>query len=298
MMRLRHIEVFHAVYSAGSVSAAARALHVSQPSVTKVLQHAEQVLGFPLFERIKGKMVPTADAHALFDDAAAIQSGVHLMQQRARNLRRGRGTTLRLSTLPSLGLGAIPRAVARFLERHREVRFELHTIHTDDIARNLLEGESDIVISYHRPRGAALQSVHVGRGEMVLLYRAGELRDPPARVALDRLAGLPFVSTVDSGPQGQMLLAALEQQDLQLDEVAAARTFFVAAALVEAGVGVTVVDSYTASTAVAQGLESRPLDPPIAFDVYALYPESRPPGALAAAFLEHLVASLAPATNP
>ena len=44
-MRFRQIEVFHAVYTTGSISAAARALHVSQPSVSKVLQHTQQQLG-------------------------------------------------------------------------------------------------------------------------------------------------------------------------------------------------------------------------------------------------------------
>ena len=45
-MNLRHIEIFHAVYVNGSVSAAARALNVSQPSVSKTLRHAESLLGF------------------------------------------------------------------------------------------------------------------------------------------------------------------------------------------------------------------------------------------------------------
>jgi DNA-binding transcriptional LysR family regulator len=71
-MNLRHIEVFHAVYTNGSVSAAARALNVSQPSVTKVLQHAELLLGFALLERTRGRLVPTEEAHALFDDVADI----------------------------------------------------------------------------------------------------------------------------------------------------------------------------------------------------------------------------------
>jgi DNA-binding transcriptional LysR family regulator len=54
-MRLRHIEVFHAVMSAGTVSGAAQVLHISQPAVTKVLQHAEAQLGISLFERTKGQ---------------------------------------------------------------------------------------------------------------------------------------------------------------------------------------------------------------------------------------------------
>ncbi|MFO1341089.1 MAG: LysR family transcriptional regulator, partial [Burkholderiaceae bacterium] len=50
-MRLRHIEVFHAVMQAGTISGAAQMLHISQPAVTKVLQHCELQLGLPLFER-------------------------------------------------------------------------------------------------------------------------------------------------------------------------------------------------------------------------------------------------------
>lgn len=51
MMRLRHIEVFQAIVQTGSISAAARLLNVSQPNISRVLNHAEQQLGFALFER-------------------------------------------------------------------------------------------------------------------------------------------------------------------------------------------------------------------------------------------------------
>jgi DNA-binding transcriptional LysR family regulator len=59
---LRHIEIFQAIRQTGSVSAAAQLLHVSQPAVTKVLQHAEQQLGFPLFLRVRGKLQATPEA--------------------------------------------------------------------------------------------------------------------------------------------------------------------------------------------------------------------------------------------
>ncbi len=59
-MRLRHIEVFQAIVQTGSISAAARLLNVSQPNVSRVLTHAEQQLGFALFERRAQGMVVTA----------------------------------------------------------------------------------------------------------------------------------------------------------------------------------------------------------------------------------------------
>jgi DNA-binding transcriptional LysR family regulator len=174
-MNLRHIEVFHAVYTNGSVSAAARALNVSQPSVTKVLQHAELLLGFALFERTRGRLVPTEEAHALFDDVADIQDRVYQLRKASQNVRRGRASMLRISTLPSLGLGVLPEAVSRFLLKRPGVAFELHTVHLEDMVKRLYERETDIVISYEVPRAAAVASRRLGRGEMVAMFRNADL---------------------------------------------------------------------------------------------------------------------------
>ena len=55
-LRTRQLEVFHAVYTQGSITGAAKHLHVSQPSVSKVLTHTENQLGFLLFQRIKRRL--------------------------------------------------------------------------------------------------------------------------------------------------------------------------------------------------------------------------------------------------
>ena len=75
-MKLRHIEVFHAVMLTGTVNGAARLLNVTQPAVTKILQHAEDQLGFKLFIRNKGRIMiaisynsDVGDAWEFADDA-------------------------------------------------------------------------------------------------------------------------------------------------------------------------------------------------------------------------------------
>ena len=93
-MNLRHIEVFHAVYQSGSVSAASRALNVSQPSVSKVLKHAESRIGFRLFRLVKGRLVPTDEAHTLFrevDDiyGRILRNSVTYMEEAPANIRVG-----------------------------------------------------------------------------------------------------------------------------------------------------------------------------------------------------------------
>ena len=86
-MRLRHIEVFHAIYSSGSITGAAEMLHVSQPSVSQVLQHAEQQLGFELFRRIKGRLVPTSEAKTLFAPVNKIYNQINSLKKVTSNLK-------------------------------------------------------------------------------------------------------------------------------------------------------------------------------------------------------------------
>ncbi|WP_445191583.1 LysR family transcriptional regulator [Sphingomonas sp. Tas61C01] len=287
-MNLRHIEIFHAVYVNGSVSAAARALNISQPSVSKTLRHAETLLGLELFQRVQGRLVPTEDAHAMFGGVADIQERVRALREAGRNLRAGAGATLRISALPSLALGALPTAVSQFLKKRPDVRFDLQTVHHDDLLRKLYERETDIAIAYEAPRGAPLGQSWHGEGELVMLYREEDMPDAPPRVELSQLAGRPFITPAASGPIGHLFTNELERLGLDLNEVASARTFYIAAALVRAGVGMTVVDNFTAAAWMAPGLAVRPLKPSLTFDINAIHLLDRPPSALAIEFLAQL----------
>ncbi|MFC3712961.1 LysR family transcriptional regulator [Sphingoaurantiacus capsulatus] len=287
-MNLRHIEIFHCVYVNGSVSAAARALNVSQPSVSKMLRHAESLLGFQLFRRTNGGLVPTDDAHALFAEVREIQDRVHALREAGQNLRRGTGGTLRISALPSLALDAVPTAVAQFLRSHANVKFDLQTVHHDDLLRKLHERETDIAIAYQVPPAAPIEQRWLGEGELVVLYREQDMPDAPPCIELDRLRGQRFISLAASGPTGRLFTEELKRLNVELDEVVSARTFYIAAALVRQGAGMTVVDSFTAQACLTPGLSMRPLKPRVTFDIHAMSLLNRPLAALATEFLKTL----------
>lgn len=291
-MNLRHIEIFHAVYVNGSVSAAARMLNVSQPSVSKVLRHAESLLGFPLFHRTGGRLVPTDDAHTLFAEVREIQDRVYALRSASRNLKRGAGAILRISALPSLTLDLVPGTVAQFLRTHASVKFDLQTIHHEDLLRKLYERETDVAIAYEVPEDAPLASQRLGAGELVVLYRDAEMPDAPPRIPLEDLAGKPLISLATSGPMGVLFTSEIERRGIELDEVVSARTFHIATALVRQGVGMTVVDNFTAMASMAPGLAMRPLAPRLTFDIHAIYLQNRPPTALATDFLKALARRL------
>lgn len=107
-MRLRHIEIFQAIRQTGSISGAAQLLHVSQPAVTKVLQHAELQLGFPLFLRVRGKLQPTPEALELEREVDKVSESLQGVRRLAQNLRRAPGHSLRIGATPALALALLP----------------------------------------------------------------------------------------------------------------------------------------------------------------------------------------------
>lgn len=67
-VNLRHIEIFHAIMTAGNLTEAARMLHTSQPTVSRELARFEKVLGLTLFERSRGRLHPTVQGLRLFEE--------------------------------------------------------------------------------------------------------------------------------------------------------------------------------------------------------------------------------------
>ena len=90
-MRLRHIEVFNAVMLTGSVSAAARMINVTQPAVSRTLQHAELQLGFALFQRVRGRLKPTVEAQTLYPLIERLFTQLDEVQRLSASLQAGRG---------------------------------------------------------------------------------------------------------------------------------------------------------------------------------------------------------------
>jgi DNA-binding transcriptional LysR family regulator len=297
-MKLRHIEVFHSVYVNGSVSAAARALNVSQPSVSKVLRHAESLLGFPLFDRTGGRLIATEDAHTLFDEVSEIQNRVYALREATRNLKRGAGAILKISALPSIALDALPTTVTQFLRTHADVKFDLQTIHHEDLLRKLYERETDVAVAFEVPPDTPIGHHWLGAGELVVLYRETDMPDAPPRIELEQLVGRPVISLSASGPIGQLFTNEVQRQGIELDEVVSARTFHIATALVRQGVGMTVVDNFTARASLTPGLSMRPLMPRLTFDVHAMHLLNRPPSVLANDFLKALARTIGAQSPP
>lgn len=285
-MRFRQIEVFHAIYTTGSISAAARALHVSQPSVSKVLHHTQQQTGLELFRLVRGRLVATDAAHELFVEVADVFSRLTSLQKTVGNLRGFSGGRIRLAVVPSLGLHVAPLAIAQFRESYPEFRFDVQTLHHDELFKALYERSCDIAIAYDPPAHPRMKRGDIDTAELVLMFRTGTLAYAGTRVPLEVLHGQDLVGLTKGGPVGELLNRELQHADVSVNEVVSNQTFYIAAELARHGVGMAVVDEFTARVAADRTTSYRPFSPPLRFKVQYVHLEDRPPSEAASRFLE------------
>jgi len=270
-MRLRHIEVFHAVMQAGTISGAAQVLHISQPAVTKVLQHCELQLGLPLFERIRGKLYPRPEAHRLFAETEKLTRDLDGIRRLAASLRSKSVETIRLVVTPSLATSVLPSAMTHWRAGFAHTQCELGTQHTGEIVNILRIGEADLGLSLQDPRHPNIVAEPIAEGMLLAIaqpgtWSAAQRGKPLELTALpDELIGLPA-----SDPLGERLAAAFEASDRQPVYRTVVQTYQVARSLVEAGGGVAVVDCFTAALPPPDRLERRPLVPALPVRLYAL----------------------------
>ena len=110
MLTLRQIEVIRAIMVTGTVGGAARLLNVSSPGISRVMKHAEGILGLKLFSRRHGRYTPSPEARDIFNQVNAVYDKVGDLQYVIRRLSQGADSELRVGSVPSISNVMVPRA--------------------------------------------------------------------------------------------------------------------------------------------------------------------------------------------
>jgi DNA-binding transcriptional LysR family regulator len=264
----------------GSVSAAARMIHVTQPAVSRTLQHAELQLGFALFQRVGGRLRPTLEAQTLYPHVERLFQQLDEVQRMSVNLRAGRSKhELQVLTVLALSYEVMPRAMRLFRQKHPTVRVHHQALHSAQIVSALALQEADIGYVFSVPPHPSLTQETLGSRSVVCVAPRGLL---PARVVrsgevgLADLSGLPIVAIDPQDPLGVLMSHMLRDSNVALDAVVTVQTYHVALALAQHGVGVAMVESCTAASADRRRVDVLRLLPAIEVPVQALRPAQRP----------------------
>lgn len=293
-MKMRQVEAFRAVMLSGGVTAAAAMLNVSQPSVSRLIADLEADVGFRLFERRGGRVTPTAQAEALFDAVRRSFTGLELLEQAARRIRAHPVGTIRIAALPALATGVLPMVLAAFGARYPDIKVTVESLGQRGVVDRVFLGQADIGLAVERPAPTGVASRLLAEAEYVCALPAGHrLTDRPLVEARD-LDGEAFVGPLH---EAEALWFGIDEV-LQAQGVRPRRTVetqqsFPAYAFVQAGLGVTVAEPFSAPLFAQAGVRIRRFRPRLAVRFALLEPEIGPTPPAIAEFRAEIEAAAA-----
>jgi DNA-binding transcriptional LysR family regulator len=250
-MLLTQIEGFVEVARQGNLSRAAAALFVTQPALTARLQGLEAALGSPLFIRSRRGMDLTEAGRAFLPYAERALIALRDGQALVAELGRGAAGELTVGAAPGVGTYVLPGLLARFTERHPNVRLIVRTGHSEEVVQLALRNEIQVGL-VREIRHPSLAARPLYDDELVLVAVPGhpfalDLAIPLDRVGEERLILFDRTSSYYDLTNALLREAGISPRGvMELDNIDAAKQ------MVEQGLGVALLPR----TAVAEELRS------------------------------------------
>lgn len=289
-MNLRHMEVFRAVMLTGGVVGAAELLHISQPAVSKILAHAQRQLGFALFVRIKGRLVPTAEGQALHAEIDTLWRSVQRVQDVSRGLATPRSGTLTLAVSASLAPYLVPRTLATLTRRFPGLQTRMEILVTPIMVDALLDRTADIgvaVLPNDHPNLVQVSRYDCG---FACVLPVGHKLARKRIVTPDDLAGERMIGSPADTPYGQALLRAYGQNAAALNVHSLVRSATSACWQAQAGGGIAVVDRAAVAGTTFRQLVVRPFQTQTRLPIAVLHNRYRPLSVVQQAFCDAFAA--------
>lgn len=243
-MRLRHIEIFQAILQAGTISGAARLLNVSQPNVSRVLSHAEQQLGFALFERTTKGMTLTKEGSYLVPAVEKLNIHLQDIQALTTQIKKGQHATVRLGAAHAFGHMIVAPALVKFHQHAMHINVELVTEHYNTLCQGVQQHELDFALVFGQQLPTDIVAESLFRCGMVAILPKDSPQEGP--VSLEWLCEHNLWVMQPDDPLGKVLHRALKEKGLSSSASFSIKTYSVIADMVLAGGGTGIVDIFTA----------------------------------------------------
>ncbi len=261
-MNTRQLEIFCAIMRDGSVTAAANSLAISQPAASKLLHHLEDQLGYALFQRIGGRLVPTPEADLLHPDAERVLRELDVLRALSRRVGERQQGLLRLGASLPVAWSVLPLVLAQFRARYPQVRIHLHTLPRQEIAEALRMGAIDLALTLSPILAPTVRTEALVPVPLVVLMPQGHPLAGKDSIAPADLAGEPLISYGSHAGIGPALDQAFGAGGLVRVVAIQVASSVAAVPLVRAGLGVALVDGLVDWADMA-GLVQRPFAPPV-----------------------------------
>ena len=287
-MRLkpRQVEAFRAVMMAGGITAAADAMNVTQPAVSRLIRDLEEIVQMTLFERVGARLVPTAEATQFYREVERLYLGLDQIAQAADDIRLHKNTVLRIASVTSLVRPYLHNAIIDVVGHRVDIPLVIDVENSRYIWDMVDQNRYDLGLVFGSPRMADKNAVLLHGSSAVAAMAPGH-----------RLAGREVITPTDLIDERVLLPGRNSPLRLALDRAFSSEDHQPASTMetsmlncchfAAAGLGVGIVDETSLRSADAETI-SRPFEPRIEVSYFAI----RPAGAQRIAVLDDIIRRL------
>ena len=272
-MELRQLEYFREICRQGSVTAAATALNVSQPSVTAGIKRLEEELGVLLFDRANRRLAVSHVGDEFRKDAEAILAMVEDARLKIQDYRSKPRGLVRIGITPMMSVTLLPPVVARYQEMYPEIEMHVMEEGSLSIAERLKRGELDLGILITQSLPSGLASAPIRRGEILACLSPGHRLADSVEIPLAELKDEPFILFHEDTYSRQLILRECRRLGFEPHVVFASSQIGTVAGLVREGMGIAFFFEDIANT--LDSIEFRPLVPRLELEAGVVWNERR-----------------------
>lgn len=283
-LRDKQVLAFKLVMECGTVSGAARRMLIAQPGVTRLLKQLEHDLGFQLFERVRGRLIPTPEARLFHREVQRVWSGIDHLRDTARRIREREIGGLRISTMPLLGMTFLPDVLAEFAPAHPDTRIELATFRSEQVIEDVITQRSDLGFAIVADNDDRVNSERFRLDSLCILPDSHPLTSRE-RVYAEDLQDQELIYFEPQDPLRRALDQLLEEKSIQPRRCLEVSLALQATRLVARGVGIAILDPISARAFGEESLTLRPFEPSLGEDFALLTPRDQPLSRLARDFV-------------
>ena len=266
-MDIRTMQYYLAVVREGTISAAAQALHVAQPSLSRQMKELEEELGVTLFARGNRKITLTEEGMVLRKRAEEMVRLMQMTEEEISQIKNHISGSVRIGAGESWSFHYLSRAAASIAAEHPDIRFHITSGDTQDLMDELNNGLIDFAVIFTNVDHTLYQSIELPIEDSfgLLMPKDCPLAEK-SEIRLSDLRGLPVIISRAAAPHysGSDELSSL-------NIVATYNLIYNASLLVEDGLGYAICFDKLINTTGDSPLCMRPIVPAMKSTGYLIW---------------------------
>lgn len=287
---LRQLEAFAAVMSTGSVTGAAKLIGKSQPVVTRLIQDLESDLGFDLFTRHGRRITATQNGALFYKEVEQLLNGAMRTRQRAADLAHRQTQTIEIAATASLSVAVVPSALAILKEKgHLPKNISVRTSVPEDVIQTVAARGADIGLASMPLDNPGVEVQWIAEASCVAVLHQSDPLASQELISLEQLAGRSLITLSNPFRVLGRISAAIDRAHLSSSQMLKTNSSTTAMSLVQAGLGVALLEPLTPAAFSLPGVVVRPLDVAIPYLWGIVSPVGLPESPVISPLIEALV---------